>query len=70
MARISIALLLVVSTAAARAWNIPGHMLSGAIAYQTLSQESPATIDKVNAVLKLIHGGSGGKPHSPLYWRR
>jgi len=36
----------------ASAWNIPGHMLSGAIAYQVLQQESPATIDKVKAVLE------------------
>jgi hypothetical protein len=35
----------------ASAWNIPGHMLSGAIAYQVLQQESPATIDRVKAVL-------------------
>ena len=36
----------------ASAWNIPGHMLSGAIAYQVLQQESPPTIDKVKAVLE------------------
>src|SRR5499426_4424971 len=36
----------------ASAWNIPGHMLSGAIAYQVLLQESPQTIDKVKAVLE------------------
>jgi hypothetical protein len=36
----------------ASAWNIPGHMLSAIIAYQVLSQESPQTIDKVNAVLR------------------
>src|SRR5215813_11050927 len=36
----------------ASAWNIPGHMLSSAIAYQVLQQESPQTIDKVNAVLE------------------
>jgi len=34
------------------AWNIPGHMLSGAIAYQVLQQENPPTIEKVTAVLK------------------
>src|SRR5262245_51183081 len=34
------------------AWNIPGHMLSGAVAYQVLQQESPQTIDKVKAVLE------------------
>src|SRR5215475_9077309 len=36
----------------ASAWNIPGHMLSGAIAYQVLQQENPQTIDKVKAVLE------------------
>ena len=35
----------------ASAWNIPGHMLSGAIAYQVLQQESPQTIDKVKTLL-------------------
>ena len=34
------------------AWNIPGHMLSGTIAYQVLQQENPQTIDKVKAVLE------------------
>jgi len=36
----------------ASAWNIPGHMLSGAIAYQVLRQEHPQTIDKVKALLE------------------
>src|SRR5262249_15885836 len=36
----------------ALAWNIPGHMLSGTIAYQVLQQENPQTIDKVKAVLE------------------
>jgi hypothetical protein len=36
----------------ASAWNIPGHMLSAAIAYQVRSQESPQSIDKVKAVLE------------------
>jgi hypothetical protein len=36
----------------ALAWNIPGHMLSAAIAYQILRRENPATIDKVKAVLE------------------
>jgi hypothetical protein len=36
----------------ASAWNIPGHMLSGAIAYQVLQQENPQTIEKVKAVLE------------------
>jgi hypothetical protein len=34
------------------AWNIPGHMLSAAIAYQVLWQENPQTIEKVKAVLE------------------
>ena len=34
----------------ASAWNIPGHMLSGIIAYQVLQQENPPTIDKVKVV--------------------
>src|SRR4030095_6938098 len=34
------------------AWNIPGHMLSGIIAYQVLQQENPQTIDKVKALLE------------------
>jgi hypothetical protein len=36
----------------ALAWNIPGHMLSAAIAYQVLQQENPQTIGKVKAVLE------------------
>jgi hypothetical protein len=40
-----------VSLPPALAWNIPGHMLSAAVAYQILGQESPQTIDKVKEVL-------------------
>ena len=36
----------------ASAWNIPGHMLSGIIAYQVLQQENPQTIEKVTAALE------------------
>src|SRR5262249_52008016 len=36
----------------ASAWNIPGHILSGIIAYQVLQQENPQAIDKVKAVLE------------------
>ena len=36
----------------ASAWNIPGHMLSGIIAYQVLQQENPQTIAKVEAMLE------------------
>jgi S1/P1 Nuclease len=49
-----VALVLVTLTVppAASAWNIPGHMLSAAIAYQILQQESPQTIEKVKSVLE------------------
>lgn len=48
----SLALLrLAVSPLPASAWNIPGHMLSAAIAYQVLQQENPQTIDKVIGML-------------------
>jgi len=36
----------------ASAWNIPGHMVSGIIAYQVLQQENPPTIEKVKAALE------------------
>jgi hypothetical protein len=36
----------------ASAWNIPGHMLSDAIAYQVLQQENPQTVEKVKAALE------------------
>jgi hypothetical protein len=36
----------------ASAWNIPGHMLSGIIAYQVIQQENPQTIEKVKAMLE------------------
>jgi hypothetical protein len=34
------------------AWNIPGHMLSGAIAYQILQRENPAAIPVVRSILE------------------
>jgi len=34
------------------AWNIPGHMLSGAIAYQILHPENPAAIPPVRSILE------------------
>jgi hypothetical protein len=34
------------------AWNIPGHMLSGSIAYQILRTESLSTIAAVKAILE------------------
>jgi hypothetical protein len=45
-------LTLVVLPFPASAWNIPGHMLSAAIAYQVLQQENPATIEKAKAMLE------------------
>jgi hypothetical protein len=33
-------------------WNLPGHMLSGAIAYQILQRENPFTITTVRSVLE------------------
>ena len=43
---------LVVLPLPALAWNIPGHMLSVAIAYQILLQENPQTIEKIKLVLE------------------
>jgi len=34
------------------AWNIPGHMLSGAMAYQILQRENPSTIPTVRSSLE------------------
>jgi hypothetical protein len=34
------------------AWNIPGHMLSGAIAYQITQRESPTAMAKIRAILE------------------
>src|SRR5690349_19344488 len=34
------------------AWNIPGHMLSGAIAYQILQRENPTSLAAVRSVLE------------------
>ena len=36
----------------ALAWNIPGHMLSGAIAYQILQRENQAAIANVRSMLE------------------
>ena len=56
MAQIRFALLVIVALSAAampaKAWNSPGHMLSGIIAYQVLHQENPQIIDRVKAVLE------------------
>src|SRR5215510_1538818 len=43
---------LVVLPLPASAWNIPSHMLSGAIAYHVLQQENPQIIEKVKTVLE------------------
>ena len=45
-------IILVALPLSASAWNIPGHMLSGIVAYQILQQENPQTIEKVKAVLE------------------
>jgi hypothetical protein len=34
------------------AWNAPTHMVSGAIAYRLLQRESPATVEKLFALLE------------------
>src|ERR1044072_5187930 len=34
------------------AWNIPGHMLSGAIAYEILKRENPSRMTTVRSVLE------------------
>lgn len=44
--------ILAASPSIACAWNIPGHMLSGAIAYQILRKESASTITTVKAILE------------------
>jgi hypothetical protein len=49
-ALITFALLLF--SAEALPWNIPGHMLSGGIAYQILQRENPSTITTVRSVLE------------------
>ena len=48
------AALVMFSLAAANsfAWNIPGHMLSGALAHHLLERESPSTVPKVRSVLE------------------
>ena len=57
MVRLSLSFTLVLTTLVAlpfhvSAWNIPGHMLSGAIAYQILQRESPATIATIRTMLE------------------
>jgi hypothetical protein len=43
---------LAVAAPQARAWNKPGHMVTGAIAYMALKQDSPAALAKAVALLK------------------
>jgi len=49
---LTLLLLLTLAVTPASAWNLPGHMLSGAIAYEVLLQENPQTIEKVKTVLE------------------
>ena len=44
------------------AWNIPGHMLSGAIAYQIIQRENPSTIPTVRSALE-------GNPWYDTHWK-
>src|SRR5262245_12619404 len=52
MSLLRLLVLVALAVPPASAWNIPGHMLSGAIAYQVLQRESPRTIEKVKAALE------------------
>jgi hypothetical protein len=45
-------LALLLFNAEALPWNIPGHMVSGAIAYQILQRENPSTIPTVHSALE------------------
>jgi len=48
----------------ALAWNIPGHMLSGAIAYQVLPQENPLANRQVKSgagETSLVHEPMAGE---------
>jgi len=45
-------ILLALITPAAHAWNKPGHMVIGAIAYQVLQKEDPESLPRIMAVLK------------------
>src|SRR5262245_43012402 len=52
MSLLTLLVLLALAVPPASAWNIPGHMLSGAIAYQVLQKENLPTIEKVKAALE------------------
>jgi hypothetical protein len=45
------------------AWNRAGHMLSGAIAYDTLKKDNPKKLEKVIAILKT-------HPHYATMWQK
>src|SRR4051794_9755521 len=51
-ALILVACALAAMAAPALAWNKPGHMVTGAIAYYVLKQDSPAALAKVIEMLK------------------
>jgi hypothetical protein len=61
VAAIVAVLVLVIIAPDSLAWNKPGHMVSGAIAYSELKQLSPATLARVVAFLKL-------HPEFPTRW--
>jgi hypothetical protein len=59
----TLGLLMVVSCfSSALAWNKPGHMVSGAIAYADLQQTHPQTLAQVVALLKT-------HPHFETKWK-
>jgi S1/P1 Nuclease/Metal binding domain of Ada len=57
-----VGLLLLVLVSAALAWNKPGHMVAGAIAYADLKQTRPQTLTQVVALLKT-------HPHFETTWK-
>src|SRR5262249_16982226 len=54
-------LLLLMVVSSSLAWNKAGHMVSGAIAYADLKQDSPQTLARVVALLKT-------HPHFETKW--
>jgi hypothetical protein len=55
--------LLAVFVQSAAAWNRQGHMVSGAIAYDTLKKDNPKKLEKVLALLK-------AHPHYATMWAK
>ena len=49
-------LALFIFSSAGDAWNISPHMVNGAITYEILQRDSPATIAKIRAILESIPG--------------